>query len=303
MAVNQINNNESFAEAARRIASHFNSHRQSPRVFPLPPEPRVDGDSWLRETERTRPRQTEDGQSLWASYNAAGRNISNATGIVDAHIGHLMEINRMLTLIRAIIDDASDPENIQSRQAMQYQIDSYVSNIDASSSLGINGISASIAQNSAESVILSGSVGSANPPFPDREVTNRLNFQVGIHASQSWTFEISEMNSSTMLLGDGRGRTDMDITNADSAELDHMAQRVDNAMEFVTNETRYMQSARSHLNADRRALDINQVGNDEMPPRRVTGSDIVSQAELERRIRAEILRAASVEVRGLFWGN
>ena len=307
MVTNNINSNDDSTILAERMAAQLNTFRQAPRVFPLRQASRIDGDIWLRDVLRTNAESRETIRpSLWASYNAASHNIRNANAVVDASIRHLAEVNMMLTIIRDIIDDAETADPSQ-REAMQYQIRSFMSNIDASFALSMQGVSHVIHRDGVERAIIltAEATASANtlaPIPPERDVAGSMHFQVGIHSSQSWSMEVVEVNSATLMLGNGSGNAEIDITNASSRELTFMRQLVDNAMAFVSEESMMLQGVRSHLSVDRRTLDINLEGNNELDPERearVSRANMnanISQAVLERMIQAEIMRSASRHV-------
>ena len=221
-------------------------------------------------------------QNHWQSYNAAAHNIRSARILTSAAANHLAEAALMLTLVQTMLDEA-ESSSADIGQQIAERAANVLGNIDSSFA---------VLERAFERT------GSRPSSFDSDTFT----VQSGIDANQTRTIEISQINSRTLGLGDGRGNINIPDF------LDEMRQNVSNAISIVRNERMHVNNAISALDNDRRALDLNQWGNNAVEPGRInppladdaTAEEQMNRAEAERAMRMMELRREAGNLRTLF---
>ena len=251
--------------------------------------------------EREMPADEQDLRiNLWQSYNAATNNIRGARILTQAAANHLAETQLMLTLVRTMLDDAIESNDVDFRSEVAQRVVRVLENIDAS----FAGLARVFERTSAVQV------------NSDRDA---FVAQVGIHGGRTHedvnlththtlgggdtrTIVIRHINTRTLGLMDENGGINSQVT------LEDMRDRVAGALSELRDERMHMQGVNFALDNDRSILDLNSWGNDAVQPGTInppladdaTVEERMHRAEAERAMRMSILRREATNLRTLF---
>lgn len=236
---------------------------------------------WLEREFSQSENDAENRNNRWQSYNAAAHNIRTASALAQAAANHVAETALILTLVRTMLDEASESDSQARRDALSARIGDALGNIDSS----FGRLAQAMERTSA--VYVNGG--------------DSFMAQVGVGASNTRQIVINQVNTRTLGLGDGSG-------NISTGTFEELRDNVEAAAAAIGTERALANGAIIALGSERAALDVNQRGGGELQPGTInpplgdgaTPEERMRRAEAERAMRMAQLRREAGSMKTLF---